>query len=352
MAATIFVDQATRFTFVNLQYSTAAEETIQGKEKFEKLMRSYGRPVQAYHADNGIFAGNEWRRHCEGQGQMLTFAGVGAHHQNEIAERKIQDLQDLSRAMLIHAKFKWPGAVTDNLWPYAIRMAGDVLNNSPTFLTDKSPLQDLSNASVNINWSHWHTFGAPAYVLLSHLQQEPRIHGKWRGRVKEQPGIYLGHSPIHARNIGLILDTETGLTSPQFHTTIDDHFDTVNQHNNNSAWLVKCGFKRGGSTVKTVPLEPRASDFQLQPNQSNSQQVQNESNSIQDMTSEGEAIPAVRRSTRETRPPDRLTYQTSYIFDEELTDVYCYAASADPDTMYLHEARREPDCPGVRYPAG
>ena len=29
--------------------------------------------------------------------------------------------------------------------------------------------------------------------------------------------------------------------------------------------------------------------------------------------------------------------------EEPLEDIYCQAASADPDTMYLHEARREKD---------
>ena len=93
--ATIFVDQATRYTFINLQLSTSAEETILGKEKFEKLMASYGNPVQAYHADNGVFASNDWKEHCRNQGQRLSFAGVGAHHQNGIAERRIQEIQDL-----------------------------------------------------------------------------------------------------------------------------------------------------------------------------------------------------------------------------------------------------------------
>ena len=86
-------------------------------------------------------------------------------------------------------------------------------------------------------------FGAPTYVLLPRLQQDPRIHVKWKPRVKEQPGIYLGHSPNHARTVGLVLDTVTGLTSPQFHISVEDHFDTVNEANKINEWLVRCGFQ-------------------------------------------------------------------------------------------------------------
>ena len=214
-SATIYVDQATRYTYVHLQYSTTAAETVEGKQKFELHMASMGHKVLHYHADNGIFAANQWLNDCQTKGQGISFAGVGAHHQNGVAERKIRDLQDLSRSMMLHAVRQWPNAITVNLWPYAIRMACDATNNAPltTSKTEMSPLQLTTNADININWTHWHTFGAPVYNLLPHLQQEPRIHDKWKPRTKDYPGIYLGHSPVHARTVGLVLDPKTNLTT-------------------------------------------------------------------------------------------------------------------------------------------
>ena len=50
--------------------------------------------------------------------------------------------------------------------------------------------------------------------------------------------------------VGLVLDTVTGLTSPQFHIMVDDHFDTINAANLNDEWLVRCGFKRSSSTQR------------------------------------------------------------------------------------------------------
>jgi hypothetical protein len=63
----------------------------------------------------------------------ITSAGVNAHHQNGVAERRIRELQDMARTMLIHANSRWPESVTTNLWPYAIRMASEAINNTPNF---------------------------------------------------------------------------------------------------------------------------------------------------------------------------------------------------------------------------
>ena len=39
--------------------------------------------------------------------------------------------------------------------------------------------------------------------------------------------IYVGRSPLHALNVGLILSPRTGHVSPQFHVVYDDDFTTV-----------------------------------------------------------------------------------------------------------------------------
>ena len=40
-------------------------------------------------------------------------------------------------------------------------------------------------------------------------------------------GIYVGRSPSHASNVGLILNPRTGHVSPQYHVVYDDDFTTV-----------------------------------------------------------------------------------------------------------------------------
>ena len=65
--ATVFVDQATRYGYVYLQSSTAADETLLAKRAFEDHCKKMGVTVQSYHADNGIFASQEWRSSCSMQ---------------------------------------------------------------------------------------------------------------------------------------------------------------------------------------------------------------------------------------------------------------------------------------------
>ena len=117
--ATIFVDHFSGLDYVHVQESTSAIDTIEAKQEFERFCEENGVRIKHYHADNGIFASNGFRQEVQRCGQKLTFCGVGAHHQNGVAERRIQDLSDAARASLAYAAHRNP-AVTAHLWPYAV----------------------------------------------------------------------------------------------------------------------------------------------------------------------------------------------------------------------------------------
>ena len=156
-----------------------SEETIEGKEAFERYALYRGVTIRAYHADNGIFRANKWLSHCVRRGQPLTFAGVNAHHQNGLAKRRIREIQELARTMLIHTAKRWTKFVTTNLWPYVIRMANDVLNGTPSFQDNqrRTPQQVFSGSNILPNPKHWKPFGCPVYVLENSLQAG-HIHHK------------------------------------------------------------------------------------------------------------------------------------------------------------------------------
>lgn len=92
--ATVFVDQATRFSFVYLQKTATADKTLDVKKAFKACAAHQGIQVQAYHADNDIFKANAWVKQCITDRQRLTFAGVNAHHQNGLAERYIGEFAE------------------------------------------------------------------------------------------------------------------------------------------------------------------------------------------------------------------------------------------------------------------
>ena len=60
----MFVDHATDYTHVHFQRTDNAEETVEGKEAFERKAAEHGIKVKHYHADNGVFATKLWRSHC------------------------------------------------------------------------------------------------------------------------------------------------------------------------------------------------------------------------------------------------------------------------------------------------
>ena len=84
--ATVYVDQYSRLSFVYLQCTASAAETLEGKRAFERYAQLCDVTINAYHTDNGIFKAREWVDNCHQSQQGLTFAGVGAHHANGKAE--------------------------------------------------------------------------------------------------------------------------------------------------------------------------------------------------------------------------------------------------------------------------
>ena len=79
-------------------------KTLKAKETFEKYAANCGIIIRHYHADNGRFANRGGINHVQEKGQTISICGTNAHHQNGVAEKRIHDLQEAARTMLIHAK--------------------------------------------------------------------------------------------------------------------------------------------------------------------------------------------------------------------------------------------------------
>jgi hypothetical protein len=101
----------------------------------------------------------------EGKGQTISFCGVGVHHQNGIAEKRIGDLQRRATAMLLHAQRRCPDAINTHLWTYAVRAANDSKNYSPTNEYNTCPMSRFCNTISLPSIYNQHHFGCPTYVL-------------------------------------------------------------------------------------------------------------------------------------------------------------------------------------------
>ena len=63
-------------------------------------------------------------------------------------------------------------------------------------------------------------------------------------------GIFLCHSPHHTSSVPLVLSTQTGLVSQQFHCVFDDDFDTVKKEQaDTSIWKIKAHLQEAKEIV-------------------------------------------------------------------------------------------------------
>ena len=244
--ATIFVDHFSRLKFVYLMTSNlTSQETVEAKRAFERFAAEHGVRIAHYHCDNGRFADTLFRKACKNQNQKLTFCGVNAHFQNGIAERAIRDLSEGACKQLLHARQRWPQAVSTALWPYALRHAAHLSNVLPTGKEGKSKLELFSGIQVGSNMRFLHTFGCPVFALNNSLASNNSIP-RWDPRACL--GLNLGPSPTHARNVHMVLSLSTGLVSPQFHCRFNDFFETckygVSDGGLSSTWQRLAGFTR------------------------------------------------------------------------------------------------------------
>ncbi len=215
-----------------------------------------------------------------------------------------------------------------------------------------------------------HPFGCPAYVLDSDLQNGKKIP-KWSSRARV--AVFLGHSSQHSRTVGLVLSLSTGLVSPQFHVRYDNQFDTIRdgKHQTKSLWQSKCGFDPPSPlptptqrehqrepeplhTTHPTSLALPSSDPPIAPTASDPSPVHAPSLTSTDQESNTSTPPepptTTTRSGRVSRLPAHLH---DYIVYEHLCyynpadplgqHLQSFAASSDPDVMYLHEAMKQPD---------
>jgi hypothetical protein len=263
VGATVFVDHATGFTYVHLIKDFTGEENLEAKNAYETKAAEFGIRIRNYHGDNGRFSEALWLSDVAEKNQKVTFCGVGSHHQNGIAEKKIRDLTEYARTLLVAANQTWPEAVKLALWPFALKEAERVFNELRVDEQGLTPIQRFARCRTKLDLKQEHPLFCPTYALDASLQGDGKLP-RWDPR--SRAGVYLGRSKHHASNVALILNLETGNVSPQYHLTFDDKFSTVpylRQREKPPFWeeLVKtqtefygdsAGYASGDSTTDTA----------------------------------------------------------------------------------------------------
>ena len=215
-----------------------------------------------------------------------------------------------------------------------------------------------STSSLPTIQNHHH-FGCPTYVLKKELQDRKKIE-KWTDSTRV--GVNLGYSSKHALNVSLILNLQTGLVSPQYHCIYDDLFETTTGTQGRSIptsqWQFKAGLTLERPNIgeeKETQSDEWETPSELEEDYYSSQE--SETNHMTDKEDESgeedQQYLYITRSGRTSKPPMRLTYdaQACLLTPDDHEDqeswseqhLLAYKASTDPDTMYYHQAMKEPD---------
>ena len=78
-------------------------ETIDTERAYDRHAYSFGVKIKKYHADNGRFCDSVFKDKVDLHNQELRYYKVNAHHQNDIAEKRICDLSEGAQVLLLHA---------------------------------------------------------------------------------------------------------------------------------------------------------------------------------------------------------------------------------------------------------
>ena len=229
----IFVDHASGYIDVSMQTHLNTHQTLKAKTEYEQQCQNQGVIIQQYHTDNGTaFTSKKYTEHLQAFQQVTSFAGVGAHHHNGVAERSIQTIMSMARTMMLHAATHWPEVVDPTLWPMAVDHAVFIYNRLPKIETGISPIDLFTKTRWEQRRFHdLHVWGAPAYVLNKTIQDGKKLP-RWKPR--SQRCMFVGFSQQHALTAPLVLNLDTGTISPQYHVVFDDWFATVAATNKSS----------------------------------------------------------------------------------------------------------------------
>ena len=138
---TVFCDAASSYISIYHQQSFTGHETIESMIAFERESTEVGINIQGYNTDNGVYTAKTLIHKLQSNNQILRLSGVGAHHQNGVAENAISNISEKARVYMFHAALRWPDKFDKTLWPLAMNHAVHLHNHTPRQHDGLSPVE-------------------------------------------------------------------------------------------------------------------------------------------------------------------------------------------------------------------
>ena len=94
--------------------------------------------------------------------KILTFCGVGAHHQNVIIENKNKVITTGTQTLLLHGIRMWPQILDNMFWPFAMKDLYKRLNSLQVDILGRTPESILHGVEIqDIPVKSYHTLFCP-----------------------------------------------------------------------------------------------------------------------------------------------------------------------------------------------
>jgi hypothetical protein len=125
-----------------------------------------GVSIQNYHGDNGVYKSADFVKDLNNRNQTTLYSGVGAHHQNGVAERAICTISESTRVMIFPVTIHWPEETKMDLWPLAMDYAVYLWNRMQRKDSRMAPLEIFCGCKLDKQLLRSaHVWGCPAYIF-------------------------------------------------------------------------------------------------------------------------------------------------------------------------------------------
>ena len=161
----MFCDHSSGKVSVRHQVMLNGSDTIRSKRSFKRERAQDGVTIDSYHSDNGIFKANDSVEELQDRNpQRIDYSGVGAHHQNSVAEGAIHIISNRARTLMVHATIHWPEESDPGLWLFAMDYSAHLYNNTPNRTSKLSPNELFARCTQPVSTlDHSRVWGCPAY---------------------------------------------------------------------------------------------------------------------------------------------------------------------------------------------
>ena len=171
----IFVDDATRFTWVYFLRTKSSEEVLRVFEQFKALVeKEADASIRRFQCDNGTgeYSNRLFTDFLLTDGISFQPSAPYTQNQNGVSERAIRTIVEKARTMLLNAR------LSEGFWEEAVRTAVYLKNRSPTKAVDLiTPSEAWTGQRPELN--HLRPFGCDSYAFI-----HPDLRTKWNPKVK------------------------------------------------------------------------------------------------------------------------------------------------------------------------